>query len=410
MNDIKYLIENEPEVRKNFLNQKVDLKLFDQVLELYREKNDLIGQVDQLRTKLNQGTKGGHEISALKELSKQEKKISTKLDEIQNKFNQKMLLLPNLIGKNTPVGQDEKANIVIEEFHEKLPEGLDHETIMKDLDLLDIERAVKISGSRFYFLKNEAVELEYALVRWVMDEAKNKNFTLINPPVLIKREIGQKAGHPEVNSEDAYHTAEDDLYLIGSAEHSLMGMHGGEIIEEKNLPIKYLGFSTCFRREAGSYGRDVKGILRTHQFDKLELVIITAKDQSDANFEELIRFEKYLVQKLELPFRVIEICSGDIGHSAHRQNDLEIWFPSQKKFRETHSCSNCTDYQTRGLNIRMRTKKGKVELAHALNATAFAIGRILIAIVENNYDPKSKSIKIPEVLHKYLSFSQICKI
>lgn len=406
MNDIKYLIEHEEEVRENLKNQNFSSEKLNKLFALDKKRKSLINSTDKLRQKLNLGTKSGLEIEQLRELSKKEKQFSEDLNKINIEFDQLMKQAPNLTGKNTPIGKDDSENKIIESFGESgKRNNLDHEEIMKRFNLVDIERAVKISGSRFYYLKNEAVELEFALVKYVIEKAKGRGYELIVPPVLMKKSFGVKAGHPEVEGEEAYHTQEDDLYLTASAEHSLMAMYSDEILENKKMPIRMLGFSSCFRREAGSYGKDVKGILRTHQFDKLELVSLTAPEDSEKEFDYILDFEKELMNDLGLPFRMIEICTGDISHAASRQVDIETWMPSQSTYRETHSCSNCTDYQTRGLGIKIREKENKVILAHALNATAFAIGRILIAIIENGFE--GDYISIPDVLIKYISFDKI---
>ncbi len=414
MLDLKFIKDNPSLVKENLINRNLDPKILDEILRLDLLRVSLIQKVDQARSvlKQNSGNKKPDQatILDLRKKSQEEKKMASELKNVETDLFKQLAKIPNISSKDTPVGKDETENKLLTEFGQiKLSSGIHHDEIMEKFNLVDIKRASKISGSRFYFLKNEAVEIEIAIIKYVIEEAKKNHYEIIIPPVLIHQELGKLAGHPEVETEEAYHTKEDDLYLIGSSEHSIMAMHSDEVIPKNKLPLRYLGFSTCFRREAGSYGKDVKGILRTHQFDKLELVSIVSPDKSEEEFESLLNFEINLIKKLNLPFRTIELCTGDISHAASRQVDIETWIPSQKKYRETHSCSNCTDYQTRGLKIFTQDKDNKRILTHGLNATAFAIGRILIAIIENNYDQRNDTINIPGVLHQYLSFSQIKK-
>lgn len=408
MNDIKYLRENVEEVKQNIQNQNIDPSLLDELLALDEKRRSLIKEVDELRQALNKGSKDESNREKLREVALKEKGLRVELVMLTQRCDEILRQIPNLYSKETPEGKDDTANVVLSKTSKPILEsGESHEVIMTKLGLLDIPRAVKVSGSRFYFLLNEAVELEFALVRFAMDRAKAKGFQPILPPVLMQREIGIKAGHPEVDSLEAYQTKQDDLYLIGSSEHSIMAMHSDEILELKDLPKRFLGFSTCFRREAGSYGKDVKGILRTHQFDKLELVTLCEPENSPQEQQLMLELAQDLLKELELPFQTVAIASGDKSHAAVYQMDLETWIPSQQKYRETHSCSNCTDYQSRALNIRYKDKQGQVRFVHGLNGTALAIGRILIALVENHYDAKSNSVRLPAVLKPYLSFSKI---
>jgi seryl-tRNA synthetase len=244
-----------------------------------------------------------------------------------------------------------------------------------------------------------------------MDTLKKERFIPIIPPVILKEEMATGTGYFEATDKnEAYYLPEDKMYLAGTSEQPLVAMHAGEILNEKDLPLRYLGFSTCFRREAGSYGKDTKGILRVHQFDKLEMVIYSKPEDSKKEHELLLSMEEKLMKLLGLPYQVINICTGDLGRPAAAKYDIETWLPSENKYRETHSTSNCTDFQARRLNIRYRDKSGKVVFVHTLNGTAFAIGRILIMLMENYQDPKGTpdgSIKIPKALQKYCGFSRI---
>jgi seryl-tRNA synthetase len=277
----------------------------------------------------------------------------------------------------------------------------------KSLELIDAERASKVSGSRFGYLKNELPLLEFAIINLVMATAKKEGFIPVIPPVMLKDEMARGTGYFEATDEkEAYYLPEDKMYLVGTSEQSLVCMHADEILNEKDLPLRYVGFSTCFRREAGSYGKDTKGILRVHQFDKLEMVIFSKPEDSQKEHKLLLSIEEKLMKALALPYQVINICTGDLGRPVAAKYDIETWLPSEKRYRETHSSSNCTDFQARRLNIRYRDKAGKVGFVHTLNGTAFAIGRILIMIMEN-YQQKDGSIKVPKALQKYCGFKVI---
>jgi len=279
--------------------------------------------------------------------------------------------------------------------------------IGEGLDLIDVERAAKISGSRSNYLKNEAVMMEFALAGLAFDILTKKGFIPVIPPVMIKEEMAAGTGFLEsTDSKEAYIIPEDNLYLIGTSEQSLVAMHAREVFEYKDLPKRYVAFSPCFRREAGSYGRDTKGILRVHQFDKMEMVIFSRQEESQREHQFILSIEERLMQLLKLPYRVVRICTGDMGRPAASQYDIETWLPSENRYRETHSTSNCTDFQSRRLNIRYRDSAGQMQFAHTLNGTAFAIGRTIVAILEN-YQQKDGSVKIPTVLQKYLKLKVI---
>jgi seryl-tRNA synthetase len=324
-------------------------------------------------------------------------------------------------------GKDESENEIIKVYG-KLPKfdfkPKDYLEIGENLDIIDVKRAAKVSGSRFGFIKNEAALLEFALVQFVFDflvDEKNikdiikerklsidsktslasKLFIPIVPPVMIKDENMRAMGYLEHGGEgETYHFEKDKLYLVGTSEQSVGPMHKDEILKEAELPKRYIAFSPCFRREAGSYGKDVRGILRVHQFDKLEMFSFCRPEESDQEHELFLGIEETLVQALKIPYRVVKMCTGDLGNPKARLYDLECWMPGQKEYRETHSTASCTDFQARRLNIKYKDKKSNTKFVHTLNGTAFAIGRILIAIIEN-YQTKEGSMKVPEVLKKY---------
>ncbi|MFC1629912.1 serine--tRNA ligase, partial [Patescibacteria group bacterium] len=338
------------------------------------------------------------------------KKIETELEKVEKEFNSLMLKLPNITQEDVPVGKDDTENIVLRKVGKKPKfdfEPKDYLDIAQELDLIDVKRAAKIAGTRFGYLKGEAALLEFALVQLAFDIIMKEGFEPIVPPVMIKTEMALGMGYIEqTTDEDAYYLPKDDLYLVGTSEQSIGAMHAGETFNEKDLPKRYVGFSTCFRREAGSYGKDTKGIFRVHQFDKVEMFSFCHPDNSKKEHELLLSLEEKLMQKLGLHYQVVNICTGDLGLPAFKKYDIEVWIPSQKRYRETHSTSNCTDFQSRRLNIRYKDKTGKSNFIHTLNGTAFAVGRMIIAIIEN-FQQKDGSIKVPEVLQEYLGFKII---
>lgn len=274
------------------------------------------------------------------------------------------------------------------------------------MDLIDTERASKISGSRFAFLKNELVILEFAIVRFAMDRLMAEGFIPIVPPVILDKKAVIGLGYPEYETSESYKLP-DDQYLVGTAEHSIVPMHMDETFQAKDLPIRYVAFSTAFRREAGSYGKDTKGIFRVHQFDKVEMVSFVLPKDDDREHEYLVSLEEKMMQELGLPYRLIKMCTGDLGFPTARKYDIEAWIPSQQTYRETHSASTNTDFQSRRLNIKYQdgNEKGYVSI---LNATAFAIGRTIVTILEN-YQQKDGSVGIPKALQEYTGFTKIPK-
>jgi seryl-tRNA synthetase len=414
MINLKDLLQNPENHRQNLkLRGKTELLPFiDEIIDLKRELNLLIKQRDEIRGLINKFSQQKPDeltINNLRQKKEELKIVEERIKNLEILIYNKASLFPNIISPEVPVGKDESENVVIKtvgqpplfEFAPK-----DHVELGKIYDLIDIERAAKVSGSRFYYLKNEAVLLEFALLKFVYDLLLQENFIPILPPVFIKEKYYQGMGRLSLaDREERYYLEKDDLYLIGSAEHTLGPYFADEILLEKDLPIRFLGFSTCFRREAGSYGKDVRGILRAHQFDKIEMFSFSLPEESEKEHQFLLSLQEKIVQALNLPYRIVLICSGDIGFTDFKQYDIETWLPGQGKYRETHSCSNTTDFQSRGINVKVRRKRGKLDFPHLLNATALAIGRILIAILENYQ--RSNYIEIPSVLKPYLNFDKI---
>ncbi len=416
MIDLKDLLKNPEKYKENLrVRGKENINLIDEIIDIKKEINYLIKQRDDINAFINKFSRAKPDEKTINEIRNKKEKlkqIEEKIKDLERILEEKLDLIPNIAAKDVPIGKDESENVVIKHYGE-IPkfdfEPLDHIDLGKIYDLIDIERAGKVAGSRFYYLKNEAVLLEFALINFVYDLLLKDGFIPIIPPVFIKekyyRGMGRLSGDQK---EERYYLPKDDLYLVGSAEHTIGPYFTDEILEEKNLPKRFLGFSTCFRREAGSYGKDVRGILRTHQFDKIEMFSFTLPEKSEEEHQFLLSKQEEIMQALKLPYQVVLICTGDMGFTDYKQYDIETWIPSQKKYRETHSCSNTTDFQARGINARFRRKNGKIEYLHMLNATALAIGRTLIAILEN-YQRKDY-ILIPEVLQKYVGKEKIEKI
>lgn len=405
MLDIK-LIRKNPERVKEALKRRYAEVDIDRLLGLDEKRRELIQETDMLRAeqKKASGREGGDRERA-RELKALLKEKGVKLEETVREFEALLYRLPNLAFDDVPEGKDERANKLIREVGE-LPrfafEPKDYLTLAQELDLLDMKRAAKISGSRFGILKNEAVLLEFALVALALKTLGPKGFIPLVPPVLIKPAMMRGMGYidTEADTQERYYLEKDKLFLVGTSEQAIGPMHKDEVFDEKELPRRYLAFSSCFRREAGSYGKDTKGILRVHQFDKVEMFVFCRPEESKKEHQLLLEMEEKLMQALKIPYRIMQLATGDLAQPSAATYDIEAWLPGQKQYRETHSCSNCTDFQARRLNIRYREKKGgKLAFVHTLNGTAFAIGRSLIAIVEN-YQQKDGSVKIPRVLQK----------
>ncbi len=414
MLDINFIRENPKKVKEACEKKNVKIDV-DRVLALDKGKRELMTEMEALKAEQNKISRGGKDnnvlITQAKEIKGKIKSMAPELEKIETELKNLLLQLPNIPFEDVPVGKDDSGNIVLRKvghtpkflFHKPK----DYMELGKVLDLIDTERAAKVSGSRFGYIKNELPLLEFALINLVMDTVKKEGFVPVIPPVMVKDQMARGTGYFEATDEkEAYYFPEDKMYLVGTSEQSLVAMHTDEILNEKDLPLRYVAFSTCFRREAGSYGKDTKGILRVHQFDKLEMVVFSKPEDSGDEHKLLLSVEEKLMKALGLPYQVINICTGDLGRPAARKYDIEAWLPSEKKYRETHSTSNCTDFQARRLNIRYRDKSGKVNFVHTLNGTAFAIGRILIMIMEN-YQQKDGSIKVPKVLQKYCGFKVI---
>lgn len=433
MLDIK-LIREQPEKIKEALEKRNMVFDVDYLLDVDTRRRGKIKEVEDMRARHRQMSEKipslpeDEKVVAIKESKSLKAKIGDaefEMKALEEEFVSLMYKIPNIPQPHVPVGKDETQNKVLREVGKKQVFGFtprDYIELGEKLDLIDTDRAAKVSGSRFGYLKHEAPLLEFALVRFAMDfmgreenikkiieerklDIPAKSFIPVVPPVLIKPEAMKAMGYLERGEDEIYHLAKDNLYLVGTSEQSVGPMHMNEIFDEEKLPHRHISFSTCFRREAGSYGKDTRGILRVHQFDKAEMFVFATPETSPQEHELLLGIEEHLMQNLEIPYRVLDICTGDLGDSAAAKYDIEAWLPGQKggegEYRETHSTSNTTDFQSRRLNIKVKRKEGINEFLHMLNGTAFAIGRTLIAILEN-YQQEDGSLRVPDVLQTYL--------
>ena len=415
MLNIDFVRQNPDAVREASKKKKIDPKRVDEFLARDEAWRKITKEIDDLRAGQNELSdkisteKDAAARSALIEKTKSIKeRIKALEEEIRGAVYERDLALsrlPNIPHEKVPVGLDESGNVVVREVGARPSFSFpvrDHVAIGELTDSIDAARAGKVSGSRFGYLKNKAALLELALIQYAFEILVKEGFTPVIPPVMIKPEPYIGMGRlSEADKEERYHLQKDDLYLVGSAEHTIGPMHMDETLDEASLPRRYVAFSTCFRREAGSYGKDTKGILRVHQFDKVEMFSFTRPEDSYKEHEFLLSMQEKLMGGLGLPYRVVSICTGDMGFIDAKQYDVETWLPGQDQYRETNSCSNTTDYQSRGLNIKYRRPSdGKLDYVHTLNATAIAIGRVVIAIVEN-YQTAEGDFEFPEALKKY---------
>lgn len=428
MLDIKFIRENQELVRKTIQQKGIDLNL-DRLLELDRKRKELLTKTDELRKKSNEIA----EKMKNKDLSKQEreklikhgrdlrKQISGGLEKeltgTENEYDQLMLLTPNIPSEDTPIGLDDTYNKEIYRWGEPKKFSFpmkDHVELGTLLNILDLERGVKVSGYRGYYLKNEGVLLHLGLMWHVIKKLTNKGFQLMIPPTLVKEFALVGSGHFPAGKDEIYQIAnpgklasgeadKNPLFLVGTSEPSVLAYYAKQKLDEKDLPIKIAGFSQCYRSEVGSYGKDTKGIYRIHEFMKVEQVIICKDDIEESNryFEEMRAIAQEILEELELPYRVVQVCTGDMGAGKYKMYDIETWMPSRDSYGETHSDSNLTDWQARRLNIKYKNAKGESRYVYTLNNTAIASPRILIAILEN-YQQKDGSIIVPEVLREWV--------
>lgn len=411
MLDINLLRDNPDKVKKSVSKKGVNQSLVDDILRIDEEWRNTTSKLEELKSERNNISKklASEKNSELLEKASSIKSSISQLEDEQKDLDRKrqadLRKLPNLPFDDVPEGEGEQDNVVVKEVGEKTNFDFkikDHLDLGESLGIIDVENAAKVSGSRFNYLLGDAVLLEFGLVKLVFDILSKEGFKPIVPPVLTREDTMRRWGKGDfIDNEEAFSLPKDNLTLVGSSEHTIGPLHMDKTFNEKDLPLRYIGFSTCFRREAGSYGKDTKGIIRVHQFDKLEMFSVSSAEQSENEHKLLVSLQEKILAELGLPYRVVEVCAGDMTWVDARQYDIETWIPSQELYRETNSASNTTDFQSRGINARYKKKDGSTEHVHMLNATAVAIGRVLVAILEN-YQNKDGSITIPKVLQDYL--------
>lgn len=419
MIDIKLLLQNPKAITENNRKRGVEIDL-SVIQSLSEDKNHWLRTVEELRRRSKENARAARTaetkdretfVNEGRDLKNQIKDTEEHLLELEKQLETELKKYPNLLREDVKKGTTSDDNEVIRTVGKPGKfsfEPKDHLTLGEAMGIIDVARASKVSGNRFTYLKGQAVLLEFALIDYVLKTFLPEGFVPLIPPHIISTQAMSNMGYLEHGGEEEiYHLKNDDAVLIGTSEQSVGPMHMNEILPREKLPLRYIAFSPCYRREAGSYGKDVRGILRLHQFDKLEMFSYAEPEKSDKEHEFLLSMEEKLMKGLGLPYRVVKLCSGDTGRPAARTYDIETWIPSQKMYRETHSTSNTTDYQTRRLKIRYKTAEGKNELVHALNGTAFAIGRVLIAILEN-YQQEDGSVLLPEALKPWLDNDKLC--
>ncbi len=424
MLDIR-LFREDPEIIRKDLQKRKDtdkLKIVETVITLDQEKRVLQTEIQELQHKQNNAS---NEINQLKKEGKDIKKlilkikaipveiqgIQEKINSVDEQLKDALYQIPNLLHESVPYGKDDKDNVVVKTWGKiKKPtfELLPHHQIAEKLNIADFDRARKIIGAGFYFLKGDLALLNQALIRFAIDNMIKKGFTLVEPPLMMSRKAYEGVTDLHDFENVMYKIENHDAYLIATAEHPLTAMFMDEVLDEKEVPLKLCGISSCFRKEIGSHGIDEKGLFRVHQFQKVEQIIMCKPEDSWKFHEELLRNAEQLFQELELPYRIVNICTGDIGTVAAKKYDIEAWMPRTQEYKEVVSCSNCTDYQARRLNIKIGKQGGEKQLAHTLNSTAIAVPRALVAILEH-YQNKDGFITVPKVLVSYMNGKKIIK-
>lgn len=421
MIDLKVLRENPQAIVAGARNKGVEIDV-ERILELDRRSRLLKAEIEAIRAKKNEASsiipkatpdERQRIIAEMRELDVRAESAEGEFAPVEEELRELLFRIPNPSLPDVKIGASDAENEVLRKvgtprtftFAPK-----DHLTLAENLGIVDMARGAKVAGARFAYYKGDGVHLALALLQHALATVSAHGFTPMLVPHVVNADIMRAMGYLEHGGHDEiYYLQKDNLYLIGTAEQPVGGYHANEILEEKDLPARYVAFSSCFRREAGSYGKDTRGLIRMHQFEKIEMFSYTTKEESDAEHQRLLAVEEELMQGLGLPYQVIKQCTGDLGLPAARKFDLETWIPTQETYRETHSTSTCTDFQARRLNTRVRRADGTVELLHTLNGTAFAISRTMAAILEN-YQEEDGSVRVPEVLQLYLKKERITPV
>ena len=419
MLDIKAIRENPEAFKKDLARKEVEASLIDKLLEADQKKRSLLQKVESLKKSQNDfsrtisslsGEEKEQKLAEMKLIADDKKSVEAELETAEKDFAEILSSLPNPPYESAPDGADDTENDVVTTWGEKPDfdfEPKEHFEVAENLGILDTERSAKVSGSRFYYLRNELAILQRSLIFWAFQKVSQKGFSATIPPFLTRSDAIRGTGFFDKDENYCVNPGEDDLYLIGTSEVPMTSLYADEILEEKDLPQRFVAYSPCFRREAGSYGKDVRGIFRVHQFEKVEMVIFCLPEQSTEMHELIREIEEEILQDLGLHYQVVNVCTGDLGASAAKKYDLEAWLPGQDRYREMTSTSICTDFQSRRLNMRVRRASGEIEFLHTLNGTAVS-SRPLVAILEN-FQQADGSVLIPKVLQPLCGFEKIIK-
>ena len=407
MLDIKFIRENADQVQKMAEDKGYSISIAE-LIEADKKRRQLLGKIDDLRSERNElakATKGQkpseEQIAKGKDLKDKTSKLEKDLGKVDEVYSRLISSVPNTFSVDTPIGPEEAFTVKSEQGDKKIT-AVDHLDFANKRDWIDFERGAKVAGNKFYYLKGDVARLEVALLSYGIEKLSNSGFTFMDVPYVVNEKINEGTGFtPRSNKQsDSYFIEGEDLTLIGTAEVSLTGYHADEIIDEDALPLLYAGYSPCFRKEAGASGKHNRGLFRVHQFNKLEMYAYCVPEQSEEIHAKILSIEEEIWQELGIPYRVINIPSGDLGAPAWKKYDIEYWSPVDQSYRELTSCSNCTDFQARNLNIRVRRANGDVEVLHTLNGTAISMARTLVAIIENFQE--GDHLQVPSALVKYL--------
>lgn len=415
MLDIRFIRENAERVQKDALNKGYKNADVQAVISLDDERKALTTKIDELRTRRNQiaasmknsgGKPSDEQIAEGKKIKEELAELEKTYRELDEKLTAALKGIPNILQPDVPIGEEGEDDLVKtwgEELFESRKGAEDHLDFANKKGWVDFERGSKVAGTKFYFLKGDLALLENAIYQFALNKLIAKGFNFMTVPHMVNGEVATGTGFAPRSSEqsDEYFIEGEDLSLIATAEMSLTGFHAGEILNEKDLPIFYAGYSPCYRKEAGTYGKHTRGLFRVHQFNKLEMYAYTLPEQSAETHEKILAIEEEIYQELGIPYRVINIASGDLGAPASKKYDIEYWSPVDGSYREITSCSNCTDYQARNLNIRVRRENGELQVVHTLNGTAVSLARCLVAAIENFQD--GEDLVLPKVLRPYMN-------
>ena len=415
MLDIRFIRENAERVQQDALNKGYKNADVQAVISLDDERKALTAQIDELRTRRNQiaasmkssgGKPSDEQIAEGKKIKEELAELEKTYRELDEKLSNALNGIPNILQADVPIGEEGEDDLVKtwgEELFESRKGAQDHLDFANKKNWVDFERGSKVAGTKFYFLKGDLALLENAIYQFALNRLISKGFNFMTVPHMVNGEVAMGTGFAPRSSDqsDEYFIENEDLSLIATAEMSLTGYHAGEILNEKDLPIFYAGYSPCYRKEAGTYGKHTRGLFRVHQFNKLEMYAYTLPEQSAETHEKILAIEEEIYQELGIPYRVINIASGDLGAPASKKYDIEYWSPVDGSYREITSCSNCTDYQARNLNIRVRRENGELQVVHTLNGTAVSLARCLVAAIENFQD--GEDLVLPKVLRPYMN-------